>query len=632
MRELWYTEDRHDAHEAVVNTVDALATDQAWRRSNYMAYARLYGQPEDLMLGGTGSLWYSTDRSSRVGDNVVKSVIDSIYADVCKSQPFPLPLTSGGNWSLKRKAKNFKKYLEGLFLEADPYHDVDRAELDCLIFGTGFVQVFLNENNRVRFERVFPWEVYVDRVDAQYGRPRCMYRVKQVDRRAAKAQYPGLRADVFEDCSEPPFSLSANKSNAPAHDAIWLYEAWRLPDTEDLPGRHIICTANGVLVDEPWCHPWFPLVSLICGEPISGIWGLGVAEELSGTQMELESISSYIQISRRLFGVPRMYLTNVPDSASIPEAVMDNSLGVVVRLPPGVAKPEVDAPNVIPPETFTYRESLIGGAYSRFGVDQISSGGSLPAGVDSGIAIQRYIDKGSTRLGKFHREREQLFLDLGKISLCLCKDAHEAAKEKGEKGYAVKVGVGKYLEELDWSDIDLDDDQYTLQVFPINFLSNDPVSRLQQIESLLNMGAIDVEVAKTLLDFPDLDSKMRLDTAWWDEILWIVEEITEHGRYVPPESEMNLEKAIPMIQFARTRARLDGVPADRISMLSRWLVAAAEKMGAIEPEGGGPEAGMPPEMQPPAPMPGAPPAAPEMGAPAADPMMGGAPDLSGLLG
>ena len=120
------------------------------------------------------------------------------------------------------------------------------------------------------------------------------------------------------------------------------------------------------------------------------------------------------------------------------------------------------------------------------------------------------------------------------------------------------------------------------------------------------MGAIDVEVAKTLLDFPDLDSKMRLDTAWWDEILWIVEEITEHGRYVPPESEMNLEKAIPMIQFARTRARLDGVPADRISMLSRWLVAAAEKMGAIEPEGGGPEAGMPPEMQPPAPMPGAP--------------------------
>ena len=59
-------------------------------------------------------------------------------------------------------------------------------------------------------------------------------------------------------------------------------------------------------------------------------------------------------------------------------------------------------------------------------------------------------------------------MDLGKISLCLCKDAHEAAK-KGEKGYAVKVGVGKYLEELDWSDIDLDDDQYTLQVFPINF-------------------------------------------------------------------------------------------------------------------------------------------------------------------
>ena len=221
MRELWYTEDRHDAHEAVVNTVDALATDQAWRRSNYMAYARLYGQPEDLMLGGTGSLWYSTDRSSRVGDNVVKSVIDSIYADVCKSQPFPLPLGAAGTGRSNAKPK-LQKYLEGLFLEADPYHDVDRAELDCLIFGTGFVQVFLNENNRVRFERVFPWEVYVDRVDAQYGRPRCMYRVKQVDRRAAKAQYPGLRADVFEDCSEPRFRSRPTKQRARARRDLAL--------------------------------------------------------------------------------------------------------------------------------------------------------------------------------------------------------------------------------------------------------------------------------------------------------------------------------------------------------------------------------------------------------------------------
>ena len=311
-----------------------------------------------------------------------------------------------------------------------------------------------------------------------------------------------------------------------------------------------------------------------------------------------------MQMSRRVFSVPTMYIENMPDSADIPDAVFSNQIGKVVRLPAGAKIPQVVAPSVIQPELFTYKNELVQSCYQRYGLNQLSSGGSIPAGVQSGRAIQAYVDKGSTRLGGFHDQWEQLHVRLGRIALAICKEIHEERKERGEGGYSVSVSDGKYLDRIDWEDISLNDDQYTLQVFPVNFLSNDPVARLDQIESLLQMGAIDTDKAKALLDFPDLDASMRLDTAWWDEILWIIEEITEHGRYVPPESEMNLEKAVPMIQFARTRARLDGVPEERISLLSRWLVSAADLMGALDPAQGVP-----------APMPVAAEGAPDMGAP-----------------
>src|SRR5262249_2865685 len=127
-------------------------------------------------------------------------------------------------------------------------------------------------------------------------------------------------------------------------------------------------------------------------------------------------------------------------------------------------------------------------------------------------------------------------------------------------------------------------------VFPVNMLAREPSARLEQIESLMQTGLIQPEQGKALLDFPDLESTLRVDTAPVEELEMIVEQIVEHGRYIAPEPFMNLSAGIRLMQFARSRARVDGVSDEKLDLMAQWCEEAQAILSAGQP--------------PPAPVPG----------------------------
>jgi len=60
------------------------------------------------------------------------------------------------------------------------------------------------------------------------------------------------------------------------------------------------------------------------------------------------------------------------------------------------------------------------------------------------------------------------------------------------------------LEQIDWSEIDLKEEEYVMQCFPASALPDQPGARIESIRDLMQMGMIQPDEAQDLLDYPRL--------------------------------------------------------------------------------------------------------------------------------
>jgi hypothetical protein len=606
-RSLWWLAEDEDVGREVTSVVDALVVDDGWREIDAVEYARYYGTP--ICLGpNEGYVRPSSERRGHSKYNVCKALVDAVLSQLYATKPRPLPLTSGARWDLKRKARKLGKFLVGQLHATNYYRERERIALDMALFGTGIGKVWA-EGDQVRFERVPWWNVHVDEFDALEGRPRALYQKAWADKDMLIALYAeGAKNERMRDAI---WHADGHGTHA---TRIRVEEAWRLPsaavDVDDgkrkrSDGRHVIAAGGVALRVEEWTRDHFPFAFMRLLEPVSGMWGSGILEEVVGTQLQINWLLRHIDTSIKTWGVPTMYLQG--GGASLPSATFRNDVGRIVRLPPGVAPPQVVANNVITAEVVNQLARLKQEPFEIFGVNTLSANGMKPAGINSGVALQTWLDSGSTRLGSVFRSDEQFAVDVGLLQILA---AQEIYTEHGS--YSVRA-PSKFLESIDWKDINLKRDQYELQVFPVNLLATQPAQRLQQIQDMMGAGILSKPQALALLDFPDIDSILSLETANMHMVELIVESL-EEGRYLGPEPTMDLQFMIPMIQFAAVRAEVDGLPGDRLDDFRGWLLEAdrllkrgqateaptapAGPPGAEEalPEALSPEAAMPPAM------------------------------------
>src|SRR5262249_28672825 len=100
------------------------------------------------------------------------------------------------------KAKRLNRFTDGIFYENRAYKLGQQVITDALWAGTGVAYRYV-QDDRVRFERVIPSEMYVDELEGFYGCPRQIHRVKDVDKDLAIATY------------------AEGKKNEALRDAIW---------------------------------------------------------------------------------------------------------------------------------------------------------------------------------------------------------------------------------------------------------------------------------------------------------------------------------------------------------------------------------------------------------------------------
>lgn len=567
-RKWWLLKDEVEKAQAIVGTVTSLANGDAKRQTQYQISARLYGNSNIMGINGLSFSKIQSVQATlkdRVSYNVIQSVIDTLVSKLTKNKPKPAFLTQGGTWKLHRQAKQLDKFIDGIFYENDAYKLATQCLKDALVFGDGIIHVF-DDAGRCKMERVIPSEIYVDQMESFYGSPRQIHRVKNVDRGVLMTLYPEKK-DVIAQADSAKIDITGTFQNIA--DQITIVESWHLPSAKDADdGLHTIAIDRTILHEEKYTKSYFPFVRFPWSERLYGFWAQGLAEQLQNIQLEINKLLWVIQRSMHMAGTFKVFLEH---GSKIVKEHISNDIGVLINYTGN--PPQYVTPPIVPPEVYAHLQTLEQKAFMQSGISMLSATSQKPAGLNSGAALREYNDIETERFMAAGYAYERFFLDISKLAVYTVKDIFER-----EKKYEVVIPGKQYLETIDWKDIRLEDNQYSLKIFPVSKLPSDPAGQLQTITEYIQAGFITPRAGRRLLDFPDLERAEDLSSAQEDYLTKKIEEMIDDGVIYHPEPDDDLALARELALQFLPYAKLNGADETNIQILRDFIAEIDQLM------------------------------------------------------
>lgn len=584
----WWLCNKTEIAENVIRIANYLIKQDSQRLADYTKYSRLYSNFRGLGFSSQRLPNNLNNNQDRITYNGIQSGIDTVVAKMAKNKPKPLFLTSGGDYKIQRRAKELSKFCEGIFYENKSDQLGPEILTDAGVVGDGIVHVF-DLHNRVTWERVLAEELFVDQFEGMHGDPRQIFRIKAIDRQVLLEMFPEKAAAIKRAAPVDTKYLGQVQN---VSDLIMVAEAWHLksgPDATD--GMHALCIdGEGGLLnpqDLDYTHDVFPFAKLMWSKRRFGFWGEGGAEQVQGTQLEMNKILWVIQRSMKLMGSFKIWMGF--DSKIVPEH-FNNEIGSIIK---GASEPKYLIPPIVQPEFYAHFMTLKGLLYERLGVSMLSAGSQKPEGLDSGKALREFNNIESDRFQVLGQKYEYFALDLAHLSILCAKDI--AAKKENKGSYEVKVPGKKFIETIDWKDIDLEEDQFVMKVYPVSSLPQDPAGRLQTIQEYMQAGMLNLRQGRRLLDFPDLEQVEGLTNAQEDWIHQMLESIVDDGEYVAPDQYDDLQTCQELVLEYITQGKQAGLDVDKMNMLMTFDAQVKSLMqvaqSAMQPPQGQPGSG-----------------------------------------
>lgn len=561
----WDHADKNERAKAMCDHVAALKNRQMTGVTDKnLRHVRLYGNSE---ISGLKPYQYANTLSDRtLTMNVVQSAIDTATARIGKSKPRPQFLTFKGSYKMKKEAEKLQLYSDGLFEENKMYPLGQRIFKDAGITGTGCIKFYSGKKlvkegvykTAICAERTFIDEIVVDEVECMYDDPMAYYQVKVVPRRVLKALYKKKTAIIDRAKSD--------------NDITYIYqgldqmnivvEAWKLPSGPDSgDGLHVIALESGELFSEEWTHEWAPFEFFRWNRRPFGFYGQGIAEQLTGIQYEINKLLKVIQLSMHLGSIPKIFMDA---NSKIVKQHLNNEIGGIITYQ-GM-KPTYDQLMAIPPVLFTQLQTLYEKSFELVGLSQMSVAGVKPAGLDSGKALRTFNNIETDRFAIVAQEYDQFMVNCSKKFILMSE-----AVSKKDKTLKTTAFNNKEIEDIKWSDIDLARDQYIQKVFPTNFLQTTPEGKIEDVKDLMSIGMLNKNQASSLMDYPDLDQFTQYNNAATDDIMAVMYDIIDEGKYNPPMPQQALQYGIELFQQVWLKMKHQKLEEERLEMLMRWV-------------------------------------------------------------
>lgn len=528
----WTARSKAEAGDQMLSTAVFLKENQQYRYRQAATYARLYGNLSlSAFVGGSTASKMDQQQSlplDRPTFNLIQSSTDTLVSRITQQRPSPVFLTDNSDYKERNLAKKLNQFILGEFYQTEAYKLGEYVLRDALVEGTGCLHVYETDDERVGVERVLLTELMTDPNESLYGKPRQLYRFKLMDRAVLNELFDASGVISKAENAYPDGSANSSKS---ASDLVMVVEAWRLPSSKKAKdGRHMIACSAGVLLDEAWDKDRFPFVFLHYSARLVGFWAQGLAEQLMGTQIEINSLLFTISKAIKLVGVPRVFQE---EGSKVSKAAHNNDIGTIITYR-GV-KPSYEVAPCVPEELYAQLQRLIQYGYQQCGVSSLAAGAQKPAGLDSGEAIRTYDDISSDRFAALARRYDNMYIDLAYLIMDF---AMEIAKRTGKYStvYPNKDGT----KEINLPEADLLQDPFVIQCFNMSSLPRDPAGRMQKITEMLQSGMISIKEGRRLLDYPDLGQIERLANASEERIFQLLDKIVDEGEFTQPDPFMDL--------------------------------------------------------------------------------------------
>lgn len=547
----WKEKDKSKLCAQLLSTAAYLKETQSYRQRQAAIYARLYGNQSLFNMIGSnmtkidGNHGLPTDRPTF---NLIQSAADTLVSRITQSRPAPVFLTDNSDYKERNLAKKLNNFILGEFYQMKAYEKTAIQFRDALVEGTGCLKVYETQDNKVGLERVLLTELLTDPNESIYGEPRQLYQLKLVDRAVLMGAFPDYKSNLKDAAKAYPDN-SADSSKT-VSDLVMVVEGWRLKSGKDAKdGRHTIACSGGIMFDEQWDKDKFPFVFMHYSPRLLGFWAQGLAEQLMGTQMEINSLLYTISKSIKLVGVPRVF---VEDGSKVVKAHFNNDIGSIVTF--RGTKPVYEVAPCVPQELYAQLQRLIDYGYQQCGVSAMQASAQKPAGLNSGEAIRSYDDISTDRAAALSKRYDNVFIDLAYLVIDTAKDIAER-EGKYQTVYPHKNGT----KEINLPKLKLLKDPFVIQCFNMSSLPRDPAGRMQKVTEMIQGGMISIKEGRRLLDFPDLDQVEKLANASEERIFQVLDQIIEFGddhdgdsddeektledAYTPPDPFMNLQLA-----------------------------------------------------------------------------------------
>lgn len=576
----WWLEDEERAGPAMRTTLNQIRADQHLFQTANLTHIRMYRNLAMVGLGPHTSFTMANGIGSPLSLNVVRNMCNAVHSQIAKNRPKPWFQTDGGGVKTQQRSQKLEQYIKGTFYQQKFYPKRAQSFLDCAILGTGCMKVMPGKKC-VTIERIFTPEVVVDNVEGMHREPRNIYQYKYIDRGYLIAEHPD-KADAIKAIPALEFNYEDEEmsalNNRHASDLVRVEEGYHTASEEGADDGVYVKAANGVTLQMlPWAHDWSPYVFERWSTSPLGMWGMGLAEELRGIQLEINHLVRNIQSAMGLLSNPYVL---VDRAANVSRGQITNVQGSVL-LYTGKA-PSVYAPSVVHPEVFAHLDRLYQKAYEIAGVSQMTAQAQKPAGFTSGRAQLVHADLASERFAMVAREDEEMCMNVARLVLKVSRGVPGIkVKSFGDNGYN-EVDFKKDLASVT-------DDDFVLQVMPTALLGDTPEAQIEMSERLTKAGLISesTDVLRQI-DHPDMKALVRRKTAPRVLTELTVQAMLDGGPQQVPLEESNLKLTLQIASEMYVEAKLQHYDDDALSKVRNYMKTCVRMQTST---GGTPQAG-----------------------------------------
>lgn len=572
----WKAQDDDELCFQAISTANYLQKTQQYRIRGASIFSRIYSG-KGLMNYALNSKILDTSNQlpvRRPTMNVTQSCIDTLVSRITQNQPRPMYLTEGGNYRQQKLAMNLDQFIAGEFYRCKTYDTGGMSLRDGCVFGDGFIKVF-EENKKVVHQRTLTTELFADKDDSWYGKPRQLVQFMLIDRGVLASMNPKAEDKIAK--ANKAYVDGSGESAETISDQIIAVELWHRRSGENAnDGRHVIVCSAGVILDETWDKDYFPFVKMPYNPHSVGYFSQGLAEMLMGTQLGIDTILRTVSEAMNVVGVPRVFMDEM---SKILEASINNNVGSIVKFRGN--PPIFNTSNSNAPDVYEHLMRLIQFAYQIAGISQLTASGVKPAGLNSGEAQREYLETQDERFNSLEKRYVNMYNELAMQTTDVASDIVT------KWGSYTTVYPGRDgLAELEFPDLKELKDTYTIQCYDESSLPRDPAGRQAKLSEQLASGEITLQVYQRLSSFPDIAANDKLANSLQNRITKILDDIVFEGKqpvidaFLLDPTDIATTKAVQYINLYSTQK----LEEKRIQMLRDFVIQiATKKMEAAPP-------------------------------------------------